>query len=842
MFEAAETKLSALWAVAASLLIALACPALSAAATLEPGPDAISLAREIAADRDVVVGAAYTAGPPAPGAVAIGRGPLAGFPTASADGYGLMTSGSAALATTPNSSGSSGADLGGPSVRGDSDFDVTVLRIDVDVPASANCLAGIDFRFLSDEYPEYVGSTFNDAFIAEVDESTWTTAGSTIVAPRNFAFDPDGNPISINAAGATSMQAAFAQGTTYDGATPALTAATPITPGRHALYLSIFDQGDRIYDSAVLLDNLRFGRVADVEHDCRPGADVARAYVALGDSYSSGFGVSPYEPGTNGDAGPNDCQRSTRAYAPLIAAELGGLKLSFHACQGAVTKDFYLPRNTTWGEPAQLDHLHDDAALVTFSIGGNDAKFGEVLAECILGFELLPFNTCHEDDKVTVPVREAFDRLDGRTSTPADVHPYDTIDKDVRAKTPHATRVAVGYPHFFPAAGGDRTFLPGGRCEGVKKADQRWMVEKIDELNAIIQRNALRNGFLFANPSHRFERHELCGGDDEWMFGLLSSGRIHPTVDGQRAIADEILDVIPRDARLRFEVGPGETVHYTFFVDPLEALLSIISEWPGSDVVMTLVSPSGRRYTRSAPGPGVYHANAPTWEQFEIRSPESGNWRLELFGADVDPAGEETKVSIYAEGPPNKRPVARAQARTANGRLELDGRGSSDPDGEIRSYNWYVSDAHQDRVLVGAQADLAATDDPLSITLVVTDDKGLTDFATVSRAPIDVKPGSSENPINAGSNGKTPVALLSSAALDILTIDPSTLRLGRGGAAPAPRGVHREDVDGDGRDDLMLQFPTPQLAVRAGDDRLCLRGTLPDGRAFESCDKIRVVP
>lgn len=836
----AQLRATRVFVIAA--LIAIGWPAPAPAATIDPGPDALSLAREIAADSDVVAGAAYTAGPPASGAVAIGRGALAGFPTGDDDGYGLMTTGSAALATTPNTSGSSGVDLGGGSARGNSDYDVTVLRIDVDVPATANCLAGIDFRFLSDEYPEYVGSAYNDAFIAEVDRSTWTTSGSAIFAPGNFAFDPDGNPISINAAGSTSMQTVFAQGTTYDGATPALTAATPITPGRHALYLSIFDQGDRVYDSAVLLDNLRFGRVADVERDCRPGADVARKYYALGDSYSSGFGVSPYDPGTHGDAGPNDCQRSTRAFAPLVAEELGGLELSFHACQGAVTNDFYHPRNSTWGEPAQLDHLDDDAALVTFSIGGNDAKFGPVLAECILGFELLPFNTCHNDDKVTEPVREAFERLDNRASAPADIHPYDALDKDVRARTPHATRVAVGYPHFFPAAGGDRTFLPGGRCEGVKKADQRWMVEKIDELNDIIERNALRNGFLFADPSPRFERHELCGGDDEWIFGLLADGKIHPTAAGQRAIADEVLEVIPRDDRVRFEVGPGETEHYTFFVHPLEALLSIISEWPGSDVVMTLVAPSGKRYTRAAPGAGVYHAAGPTWEHFEVPNPESGAWHVELFGADVDPAGEETKLSIYTEGPPNQRPIARAQIRQVANRLELDGRGSSDPDGDIRSYNWYVSDEQEDRVLVGAQVDLPATGKPVAITLVVTDDKGLTDFATVARAPIDVKPGSSENPIAARSKGKTPVALLSHDALDATAIDASGLRLGRGKAAPAPHGVHPEDVDGDGRTDLMLQFPTPALDVRGSDDRLCMTGTLPDGRTFESCDAIRVVP
>lgn len=124
----------------------------------------------------------------------------------------------------------------------------------------------------------------------------------------------------------------------------------------------------------------------------------------------------------------------------------------------------------------------------------------------------------------------------------------------------------------------------------------------------------------------------------------------------------------------------------------------------------------------------------------------------------------------------------------------------------------------------------------------MTDDDGLTDFATVATVPFDVKPGSTDNAINPGSKGKTPVALLSSAPLDVTRIDASTLRLGRGKAAPAPNGVHREDVDGDGRLDLMLQFPTPALGVQAGDSQLCIAGILPDGRSFESCDAIRTVP
>jgi hypothetical protein len=198
----------------------------------------------------------------------------------------LLSTGAAAHAYLPNNEGDRTSDYGTTSTRSSSVHDVTVLKVDVTVPTSANCLLGVDFRFLSEEYPEYVGSSYNDAFLAEVDQSTWTVSGNEINAPGNFAFDQQGSPITINAAGAASMTADFAAGTTYDGGTDLLTAATPLSPGAHSLYFSLFDTGDGGFDSAVLIDNLRIGRVANVQTDCRPGAEAVQAdtYLALGDS------------------------------------------------------------------------------------------------------------------------------------------------------------------------------------------------------------------------------------------------------------------------------------------------------------------------------------------------------------------------------------------------------------------------------------------------------------------------------------------------------------------------------------------------------------------------------
>ncbi len=233
-------------------------------------PSATPLAQAMARDGRLVRRAVFSALPPSSKPAAVSTTRLAGFPTRG-NAFAILSTGNARIAPKPNSSGDTGSESRGPSIRGARD--VVIMRIDLRVPAGANCLS-FDFRFLSEEFPEFVGDDFNDAFIAELGNSDWKAATKqdpTITSPRNFATDTKGSAIRINKTGKTGMTAFRARGTTYDGATRLLRASTPIKPGNRKLYLSIFDQGDRIYDSAVFLDNLRTSRAKE----CRTGVRAA---------------------------------------------------------------------------------------------------------------------------------------------------------------------------------------------------------------------------------------------------------------------------------------------------------------------------------------------------------------------------------------------------------------------------------------------------------------------------------------------------------------------------------------------------------------------------------------
>jgi len=203
-------------------------------------------------------------------------GALSYFPTDGED-FGIMTTGNVSFAGTGNTSGGAGVNLGGRPLpeRGITAHDVSVLELDLLAPTDSDCLR-LDFAFYSEEYPEYVNSFYNDAFIAELDRTTWTSTpdqvDDQIRDPDNFAFDSNGEVVSINSTGSTSMNDINPGGTTYDGSTVLLEAATKVSPGEHKLYLSIFDQGDGVLDSAAFVDNIRFEKVRDPNAGCKPGA------------------------------------------------------------------------------------------------------------------------------------------------------------------------------------------------------------------------------------------------------------------------------------------------------------------------------------------------------------------------------------------------------------------------------------------------------------------------------------------------------------------------------------------------------------------------------------------
>ena len=227
-------------------------------------------------------------------------------------------------------------------------------------------------------------------------------------------------------------------------------------------------------------------------------AMAANSYVALGDSYSSGTGTRTYiNDGTS-------CQRSVYAYPSLIAANKA-LTLNFRACSGAKVADV----TTT-----QLSALSASTTHVSISVGGNDAGFADVLTECA---QPAWMSNCNG----AIDAAQSFIKttLPGRLST---------LYASIKAKSPHAKVVVVGYPRIFQ----------GEDCNAFtwfSPAEQTRLNQTADLLNSTTSAQAGAKGLSFANPTSRFIGHAVCD-DVEWLNGLSNpvGESYHPNVAGHR--------------------------------------------------------------------------------------------------------------------------------------------------------------------------------------------------------------------------------------------------------------------------------------------------------------------
>ncbi len=140
--------------------------------------------------------------------------------------------------------------------QGGAAFDYVELRSVLEVPEGVHSIS-YDFAFLSTEYPEYFGASFNDMFVGWLESELWT---------GNTAFDEQGNAISLNSGfldfrddegslpefGGTCMR--------QHAATRWLRSSAPVLSSEQVtLVFAVFDLADPLLDTVVFLDNVSWG-------------------------------------------------------------------------------------------------------------------------------------------------------------------------------------------------------------------------------------------------------------------------------------------------------------------------------------------------------------------------------------------------------------------------------------------------------------------------------------------------------------------------------------------------------------------------------------------------------
>jgi hypothetical protein len=111
----------------------------------------------------------------------------------------------------------------------------------------------------------------------------------------------------------------------------------------------------------------------------------------------------------------------------------------------------------------------------------------------------------------------------------------------------------------------------------------------------------------------------------------------------------------------------------------------------------------------------------------------------------------------------------------------------------------------------------------------------------VIRVTIDIKPGETPNSINLKSQGAIPVAILTTDTFDATTVNAATVRFGKTGKEALPVQVAVEDVNGDGRPDLLLTFNTQATGITCGATSASLTGETQSRQAIKGTDAIQTV-
>jgi len=353
-------------------------------------------------------------------------------------------------------------------------------------------------------------------------------------------------------------------------------------------------------DDSVIFDAVAFTHVTE------PGPK----YVALGDSYSSGEGNSPYDKNsdlqrTNGTLGSpvNACHRAqANAYPRMVKmpgyglkpnpdpngnnqwtiAEMagpgGGASIGFLACSGAgtteVTRDAvnsppaesdtgghtdWGSAGYQWGELTQVEQgwLDEDTTDVSITIGGNDARFADVMRGCIAAL-----GSCDATDyKLTRPNGKVDPEplRDYETKIIRDWLPSKLVAtyRAIHRAAPHARIFVLGYPQLFPDEEGNNA------CWNIGSQARLFLNALAGRLSittakAVDTVHADGVDIRYVDATLKFrlgadgDKHWACDGTSgkQWLNGVTSTtndgsgsstpgtGSWHPTAAGQQAYAD----------------------------------------------------------------------------------------------------------------------------------------------------------------------------------------------------------------------------------------------------------------------------------------------------------------
>jgi hypothetical protein len=113
-------------------------------------------------------------------------------------------------------------------------------------------------------------------------------------------------------------------------------------------------------------------------------------------------------------------------------------------------------------------------------------------------------------------------------------------------------------------------------------------------------------------------------------------------------------------------------------------------------------------------------------------------------------------------------------------------------------------------------------------------------WAQAVQVTIDVKPGDNPTTLERTRDGFVPVAILSTAKFDALTIDPTSVRIGPTGTEAEAAKSMQSDVDRDDRMDLQVLVRVNDLDLACDTKVIRLTAKTMSGIAVEGSEAVKI--
>jgi lysophospholipase L1-like esterase len=258
------------------------------------------------------------------------------------------------------------------------------------------------------------------------------------------------------------------------------------------------------------------------------------AYVALGDSYTSG-------PLTGASTGNLFCLQSDNNYPHLVAAAIQPASFTDASCAGALTDNMTELQTNDSGlgaNPPQFNALTPNTTLVTIGIGANDAQLTNVILECF-GVDLLsPTGSACRNHYTVGGIDEISQLIEQSAPKLAAVY------QGIHARSPLARILAVGYPAVLPVDGtGCWPLTP------LSPEDVSFLASEIVALDKTIATVAAANNVQYVDTYTPTVGYDVCQplGHAGFTAILPTSGisaPLHPNELGEQLMANAVINAI----------------------------------------------------------------------------------------------------------------------------------------------------------------------------------------------------------------------------------------------------------------------------------------------------------